>query len=230
MPTTLITGANRGIGLEFARAYAAEDWRVHACCRAPDAAADLNALAAESDGRVTIHPLEVTDGGQVAALAGTIREPVDLLLNNAGVNMRQNQSIDDMDYDRWAELFAVNAMAPLRLADAFADAVAASEKKLMVTISSRMGSIGGNEQGNSIAYRSSKTAVNQVMRSVAFQLGGKGVISILFHPGWVRTDMGGPNGAIGAAESVAAMCAVIAGLTPADNGRFLNYDGEELPW
>ncbi len=230
MPTTLITGANRGIGLEFAHTYAAEGWRVHASCRAPDAAAELAALAADSDGRITIHPLEVTDGAQVAALAGTVGGPIDLLLNNAGANMRAHQSLDDMDYDGWAELFAVNAMAPLRLADAFAGQVAASERKLMVTISSRMGSIAANETGNSIAYRSSKSAVNQVMRSVAHQLGGKGVTSVLFHPGWVRTDMGGPNGAIGVEESVAGMRAVIAGLTPADNGRFLNYDGEELPW
>lgn len=230
MPTTLITGANRGLGLEFARVYAAGGWQVHACCRAPDAADALGRLAKGAGGRIAIHRLEVTDGGQVAALARAVGEPIDLLLNNAGVNLPAHQSIDDMDYEGWAELFAVNAMAPLRLADAFAGQVAASDQKLIVTISSRMGSIAANEQGNSIAYRSSKSAVNQVMRSVAYQLGARGVTSVLFHPGWVRTDMGGPNGAIGVEESVAAMCAVIAGLTPADNGRFLNYDGSELPW
>ncbi len=230
MPTTLITGANRGIGLEFCRQYAADGWRVHAGCREPDGAGALADIAAAADGRVTIHRLDVTDGVEVAAVAAEIDTGIDLLVNNAGVRGPERQSATDMDFDGWAEAFATNAMAPLRVAQGFAPLVIRSAAKRIVTISSRLGSMTANQSGGRIAYRSTKAAVNQVMRSLAFELAGRGVICVLFHPGWVRTDMGGPGGALGPAESVTAMRRRIDQLTPEDNGRFLNFDGTELPW
>ncbi len=231
MPTTVITGANRGLGLEFARQYAADGWNVHACCRNPDKAVDLAALAESSGGTVTVHGLEVTDGAAVAALAESLGgAPVDLLLNNAGVYGPKQQTMADMDYDGWLDTFATNSMAPLRLAAAFAANVAASEHKRIVTITSRMGSIEQNESGAQIAYRSSKAAVNIVMDCVANELRPEGVTCVVFHPGWVRTDMGGPSAALEIDESVTSIRAAIEKLTVADTGRFFNYDGTSLPW
>ena len=234
MPTTLITGANRGIGLEFCRQYAADGWRVQACCRDPDGAGALADLAAAADGRVAIHRLDVTDGAEVAAVAAAIDTGndagIDLLVNNAGVSGPERQTAADMDFDGWAKAFATNAMAPLRVAQAFAPLVVRSDGKLIVTISSRLGSMTANRSGGRIAYRSTKAAVNQVMRSLAFELAGLGVRCVLFHPGWVRTDMGGPGAALGPAESVTAMRRRIDRLTPEDNGMFLSYDGTELDW
>ena len=216
--------ARSELGSELARLSAAE-----LVLRAP-AEAELAALA-ETAGDVTVHGLEVTDGVAVAALAESLGgAPVDLLLNNAGVYGPKQQTMADMDYDGWLDTFAANSMAPLRLAAAFAANVAASEHKRMVTITSRMGSIEQNESGAQIAYRSSKSAVNMVMDCVANELRPQGVTCVVFHPGWVRTDMGGPSAALEIDESVSSIRAAIAGLTPADTGRFLNYDGTSLPW
>ena len=230
MPTTLITGANRGIGLEFCRQYAADGWSVHACCRDPDGAGELADLARAAAGRVTIHRLDVTDGAEVAAVAAAIDVGIDLLVNNAAVSGPERQSAREMDFDGWAAAFAANTMAPLRVAQAFTPHVTRSEGKRIVTISSRLGSLTANQSGGRIAYRSTKAAVNQVMRCLAFELAELGVTSVLVHPGWVRTDMGGPGGALDASESVTAMRRLVDQLTPEDNGRFLSYDGTALPW
>jgi NAD(P)-dependent dehydrogenase (short-subunit alcohol dehydrogenase family) len=226
MPDVLITGANRGIGLEFARSFAADGWTVHACCRQPDKAAGLKALA----GEVAVHRLDVSDGLQVAGLARELADrPVDLLLNNAGI-YGPRTGFGETDYDEWAPVFQVNTMAPLRMVERFVKQVARSERRLIVNISSRMGSIGDNSAGGGYIYRSSKAALNMVVKSLAVDLAGRGITVVAFHPGWVQTDMGGPEAAITAAESVAGMRAVIERLEPADNGRFFDYDGSEIPW
>jgi NAD(P)-dependent dehydrogenase (short-subunit alcohol dehydrogenase family) len=226
MPTVLITGANRGIGLEFARSFAADGWTVHACCRQPDKAPGLKALA----GEVAVHRLDVTDGLQVAGLARELADqPIDLLLNNAGI-YGPRTGFGETDYDAWAPVFRVNTMAPLRMAERFVAQVARSERRLIVNISSRMGSIGDNAGGGGYIYRSSKAALNMVVKSLSVDLAGRGIAVVAFHPGWVRTDMGGHEAAIAAAESVAGMRAVIERLGPADNGKFFNYDGAEIPW
>jgi NAD(P)-dependent dehydrogenase (short-subunit alcohol dehydrogenase family) len=226
MPNVLITGANRGIGLEFARSFAADGWSVHACCRQPDKAAALKALA----GEVAVHRLDVTDGLQVAGLARELADrPIDLLLNNAGI-YGPRTGFGETDYDEWAPVFRVNTMAPLRMAERFVAQVARSERRLIANVSSRMGSIGDNSRGGSYIYRSSKAALNMVVKSLSADLAGRGIAVVAFHPGWVQTDMGGPEAAITAAESVAGMRAVIERLGPADNGKFFNYDGSEIPW
>jgi NAD(P)-dependent dehydrogenase (short-subunit alcohol dehydrogenase family) len=226
MPSVLITGANRGIGLEFARSFAADGWSVHACCRQPDKAAALKALA----GEVAVHRLDVTDGLQVAGLARELADqPIDLLLNNAGI-YGPRTGFAQTDYDEWAPVFRVNTMAPLRMAERFVAQVARSERRLIVNISSKMGSIGDNSRGGSYIYRSSKAALNMVAKSLSVDLAGRGIAVVAFHPGWVQTDMGGPEAALTVAESVAGMRAVIERLGPADNGKFFNYDGGEIPW
>ncbi len=229
MPTVLITGANRGIGLALARGYAAEGWRVLACCRHPDKAKDLKVLKEGSEERVAIHRLDVTDGLKVASLARELAgEAIDVLINNAGVG--GPGGFGETDYDRWQPVLAVNTFAPLRVAERFVEQVARSERKLIVNISSKMGSIGANVSSDSIIYRTSKAALNQVSKCLSVALAPRGITVILFHPGWVSTDMGGAEAPVTPADSAAGIRAVIARATPADNGRFFNYDGAELPW
>ncbi len=225
--TILITGANRGLGLQFAKQYADDGWRVHATCRDPDAAEALNAAASD---RLTVRRLDVCDGDQVGALARALAgEPIDVLLNNAGV-IGDRGAFGATDYAVWHETLGTNTLAPMRMAEAFADHVAASARKQMVFVSSRMGSIGDNGSGGSYVYRSSKAALNAVVKSLSIDLAARGVTAVAFHPGWVSTDMGGASATIAPAESVGGMRAVIERLTPADNGRFLDYDGSEIPW
>jgi len=225
MPTVLITGANRGIGLEFARSFAGDGWQVHACCRNPDKAKGLKALCAGSGGAATLHRLDVTDGLKAASLARELAdEPIDVLLNNAGI-YGPRTGFGETDYDDWLPVFAVNTLAPMRMAERFVKHVARSERKLIVNISSRMGSIGDNSGGGS-----SKAALNMVTKSLSIDLAGRGICVVAFHPGWVKTDMGGKGAAIAPAESVQGMRGVIDRLTVRDTGSFFNYDGGKIPW
>ena len=222
----LITGANRGLGLEFVRSYAADGWRVHACCRNPDKAKDLAKVA----GDVVVHRLDVTDGLRVASLAREMAdEPVDILINNAGV-LHSRGELGEIDYDAWVEELKVNTVAPARLVDRFVEHIAASERKLIVNISSGMGSIAGTTSGASMVYRSSKAGLNMVVKCLAHALAERGITVIALSPGWVSTDMGGAEAELTPAESVAKMRRVIDRLTPADNGRFYDHEGEERPW
>lgn len=231
MPTVLITGANRGIGLAFARSFMADGWRVHACCRHPDKAQELRRVAESSDGVTGLHRLDVTDGLKVASLARElIDEPIDVLINNAGVMGPRDAAFGKIDYDEWLPVFAVNVLGPMRLAERFADHVSKSQRKLIVNISSRMGSIADNSSGGSYIYRSSKAALNMISKSMANDLAERGITVVAFHPGWVRTDMGGRGAAITPQESVDGMRAVIGRITPSDSGKFFNFDGRELPW
>ena len=231
MPAVLVTGANRGLGLEFAKQYAAAGWRVHATCRDRAAAGALNTLAGGASGAVTVHRLDVADHGQIAALADALRDvSIDVLLNNAGVHGGARTSFGDIDYARWQETLRVNTLAPTRMAEAFVEHVARAERKLIVCISSRMGSIAGNTGGGHYIYRSSKAALNAVVASLAADLKGRGITVVAFHPGWVATDMGGAGAPLSAAESVCGMRSLIDRLTAADTGRFLNYDGSKIPW
>lgn len=225
MPTVLITGANRGIGLELARQYAADGWRVLATCRDPGAATALKAV----EGDVALHRLDVDDPSSVAALAAALNgRPIDVLFNNAGIN-RRAPSIGAIDYGAWAESMATNVFGPIRVVAALAENVLASDRRVMAFTSSKMGSIAENA-GGSMMYRSSKSALNMAVSCLAKELGGRGVIAVLLHPGHVRTDMGGPTAPVTPSESAAGMRRVIAGLTAKDNGSFRNYDGATLPW
>ncbi len=232
MATILITGASRGLGLEFAAQYARAGWRVHATCRDPEAADALNAMVAGAPATVALHRLDVTDRGQVLALAAALGgEPIDVLLNNAGVYVDHDRAFGNVDYAGWEETLRVNTLGPMRLIEAFVDRVAASARKLIVCISSQMGSIGDTVGGGgSYAYRSSKAALNAVVKGLAGDLRDLGITVVAVHPGWVATDMGGRGAPVSARDSVAAMRGVIDRLGPADSGRFLGYDGSEIPW
>ena len=225
MPVVLVTGANRGIGLEFARQYLVDGWRVIATVRDPKRADALRSLP----GKAEIHALDVTDLAATARLGEKLRQDaIDVVIANAGVTGPRDMAVREIDAAAWGEVFRVNTMAPLALAGAFAEALGRGGQKKAVAISSRLGSIGENNDGGMYVYRSSKAALNAVWRS--FALDNPGLIAAVLHPGWVRTDMGGEAAPIAPPESVAGMRRVIAGLARQDSGRFFSYDGTPLPW
>jgi NAD(P)-dependent dehydrogenase (short-subunit alcohol dehydrogenase family) len=229
MTTVLITGANRGIGLEFVRQYSNDGAKVIACAREPSRADALKALAGQQ-GQIEIHPLDTSDFKACAALGKQLAgEAIDILINNAGTYGPKRQSADEMDFDGWAYTLAVNTMGPLAVAQAFHQNLKRGKEKKLVTITSGMASTAETE-GSYLAYRSSKAAVNNVMRNVAIGWRGEGIISVVLSPGWVRTDMGGPSASLSPEESVSGMRKVIAGLTKADSGKFLGWRGEERAW
>jgi NAD(P)-dependent dehydrogenase (short-subunit alcohol dehydrogenase family) len=226
MPTALIMGASRGLGVEFARQYADEGWRIIGTYRDASGKKALKEVPG-----VETRQLDVTDHAAIEDLARSLKnDPIDLLLNVAGIYGPRPALLGGIDYDAWEEVFRVNTMAPLKICASFVDHVARSERKQIVTVSSIMGSMGSNDVGGAYIYRSSKAAVNAVMKSLAVDVEPRGVTVVVLHPGWVRTDMGGPGADIDPADSVTGMRQVIGGLSPADNGRFFNYDGSPLPW
>ena len=226
----LVTGASRGLGLEFVKQYAEEGCQVYACCRDPGTSKPLHRISDEAGGKVSMHALDVGDAKSVASLAKSFGdEPIDLLINNAGVYGPKAQSADDMDFDGWAQAFATNSMAPLRVAQAFHRNLKNGKAKKLITITSWMGST-AHHGGDFFAYRASKAAVNNVMHGLALAWKSDGLIVTLLHPGWVKTDMGGKNAPLEPHESIAGMRKVIAKLTAGDSGKFLDYSGKELPW
>lgn len=232
MKTTLITGANRGIGLEFCRQYAADGWRVLACSRYPEKSDELNQLAARYPELIRAHALDVADHVQIDRLAQLLAdESIDLLINNAGIYPDSDKGgFGHTDYAGWLEAFRINTMAPLKMAETFAAQIARGKQKTIVTITSKMGSIADNSGGGSYLYRSSKAAVNMVVKSLAIDLKPLGITAVVVHPGWVKTDMGGPNAMISAEQSVAGIRQVIDSLTLESSGTFFAYDGQVIPW
>ena len=231
METILITGANRGIGLELVRGFTGSGRHVIACCRAPGEASDLQALAADNE-EVEVHEVHVSDGDSVAALASAVGDrPIDVLINNAGMAGPgfQHQGLADMDYDGWAETFAVNTMAPLRVLQAFRGNLAKGTNPRAVTITSQMGAI-GLDMPVMFAYCSSKGAVNKVMRLAAPELKRDGIAVALLHPGFVQTDMGGPGAEITPQASAEGLLSVIDGLTLDDSPCFKTWEGNDHVW
>lgn len=231
MPTILITGANRGLGLEFCRQYADAGWDILACCRHPEQADALNQLSKET-GQVQVYRLNVTDFSNIEALADQLAHVhLDVLLNNAGVYGDTRQTpFGKLDYQTWMQTFSVNSMAPVKMAEVFLPHLMRAQSPKLVTITSRMGSITDNGSGDCILYRSSKAALNAAMKSLSLDLKAQGIAVQVLHPGWVHTEMGGPNALIDPPESIQGMRKVIDELTTDNAGRFLNYKGEELPW
>lgn len=232
MSTVLVTGANRGLGLELVRQYAAAGWDVIACARAPQKAAELGRLAGGSQGRIEIQALDVTDFGAIGALASKLDErAIDVLINNAGAMGTRGNGFGSSDFTAWDHLFHVNAFAPMKMAEAFAEHLARGTHKKLVSISTIMASMAKNQLGGFYAYRASKAALNAIMVSLALDLGRRhGLLAVALHPGWVRTDMGGSRADIDVATSVSGMRRVIASLDREHSGRFWSYDGSELPW
>lgn len=236
MPTVLITGSNRGLGLEFVRQYLDEGWDVIATCRKPGTAESLHQLG-ERHEQLQVEQLDVGDFDAVDALAARLRSrAIDVLINNAGIfgpkreaDGDYRQSFGQIDYGIMAEVLRINTLASLKVAEAFREHVEASRQKKLVTISSGLGSI--SETGTGLyAYRASKAAVNMVMATLANELRDRGVIVTVFNPGWVKTDMGGADASLEVEESISRLRSRIAALTTADSGAFLNHDGGRLPW
>lgn len=232
MNTVLITGANRGIGLEFARQYAADGWQVVACCRQPQQAEALNRLADQYKDQFSIHRLDVRELAEIDQLSHKLQDlPIDILINNAGVYPHaQNGEFGHISYDDWMEAFRVNTFAPLKMVEALIEQIACSQLKIVATITSKMGSIADNQRGGSYIYRSSKAAVNMVVKSLAIDLQPRGIIAVLLHPGWVQTDMGGRGALISTKQSVTGMKSILGRVTHSDTGKFIAYDGQHIPW
>jgi NAD(P)-dependent dehydrogenase (short-subunit alcohol dehydrogenase family) len=243
MPTVLITGANRGIGLEFVRQYAAEGWNGIACCRNLQKADQLQALA-KAHKNIRIEALDVTDTKSIAALAAKLKDtPIDLLINNAGIysgsggdgshfssnNRDPSQTFGSLDAESWGRVLRTNAIAPLMVAQALMPSLTKSKNAKIVMITSRMGSIANAEEGD-IAYRSSKAALNAAMHNIAMSLQSKSITVVAVHPGWVKTDMGGAYADMTPEQSVSALRKLIAELTLKQTGQFLRYNGESVPW
>lgn len=227
MPTVLITGANRGIGLEFTRQYAADGWSVIATCRNPLNVGELGRL----NGDIAVYSLDVLDRNSIARLAADLKgKSVDLLINNAGIHGPRNVRADNIDERDWMDVMRTNAFAPLFVSHALHANMAAGGGGTIVNITSQMGSITNWAGGSEYIYKTSKTALNMTMACYADEVAGDGIIVALYHPGWVRTDMGGPSATLSTGEAVSAMRKSIAGLTMKDSGSFKNYDGAPMPW
>lgn len=228
--TILVTGANRGIGLELARQYATDGWSVHACCRNPATADKLNELAA-SNNAVVVHQLDVTDTARIKNLPDELQNvPIDILFNNAGIYGQADAFFGNTNEQKWLECFRINTIAPMKMIEAFVEHVAASQYKLIATMSSKMGSMEDNASGGSYVYRSSKAAVNAVMKSAAIDLQPMGIKVAILHPGWVLTDMGGPNAEIGVEECVKNLRRNLDSVTMLNSGTFWETDGSVIPW
>ncbi len=229
--TILITGANRGIGFEITQQYAKAGWRVIACCREPEKAQGLDGVRSDHREQVSIHRLDVTNSEPIKALATSVEDtPIDILLNNAGIYGQRDDSLGNIDEDKWLETFRVNTIAPIKVMEAFIDVVAASKRKVFATITSKMGSMADNTSGGSYVYRSSKAALNAVMKSAANDLEGRGISVVVIHPGWVRTDMGGPSALLSVEQSAKSIRELLGRVSIEDTGKFFNYDGTVIPW
>ncbi|MEZ5826726.1 MAG: SDR family oxidoreductase [Geminicoccaceae bacterium] len=219
MPTILITGTGRGIGRKLAELFVREGFEVLAASR--------NGPTIYATEAVT---MDVCDRASIEAAAKNLEDRgIDILVNNAGIFGDRGTGLGAFDDRRWLEVLDTNVIGPARVAEAFMPHLEAGGQKKLVTISSRMGSMEANT-GGEMVYRSSKAAVNAVMKTLAIDLAEKGIISTMIHPGWVRTDMGGESASISVDESAEGIRDVILGLTPDANGAFFNYDGSGLPW
>jgi NAD(P)-dependent dehydrogenase (short-subunit alcohol dehydrogenase family) len=224
--TVLVTGANRGLGLEFAKQYHAAGWTVIATAREPNGADDLRAIGKD----VRIEALDVADPASVAALAAALKDmPIDLLINNAGIS-GGGRKLEEINPDEYERVLQVNTIGPMRVTQSLLPNLKAGKGRMIVSISSGLGSIAQNTRGVNYGYRESKAALNMFMRTMAAELKDDGFICIAMSPGWVQTDMGGPNAQLTPEQSITGMRKVMDGLKPEDSGKFWNYTGEIVPW
>jgi NAD(P)-dependent dehydrogenase (short-subunit alcohol dehydrogenase family) len=214
MPTILITGAGRGLGEELARQYAADGWRVIGTER----------------GAKAEYPLDVTDRGQVGRLAARLKDvPIDVLFCNAGIAGKRGAALGNFDYEAWEQVLRVNLLGVASVIEALVENVAASERKVIAVMSSRLGSI-AESSGMTLPYSTSKAALNMLAKGLAVTLASRGIKIVTLSPGWVRTDMGGAGAPLSPQTSVGGLRKVIAGLKASDSGKFLSHDGSTIPW
>lgn len=229
--TTLITGANRGIGLELVRQHLQEGWQVFATCRTPESASELNALAAQHPENCTVLALDIADENTYAPCDTALGDfSIDLLWNNAGVYGPRDAALGELPEAEWLETLRVNVIAPIRFTQFIGKRVANSSGKAIAFLSSKMGSLAENSSGGAHIYRSSKAGLNAAARSLALELQPHGIRTAILHPGWVRTDMGGPNALLSVEVSAAGLRRVMEEWKLEDSGSFINYDGARIPW
>jgi NAD(P)-dependent dehydrogenase (short-subunit alcohol dehydrogenase family) len=233
MSTVLITGANRGLGLEFARQYSADGWDVIATARNPKQSEELERLAKSKS--VFLQMLDVTSNESVKHLAEVLNgRPVDLLILNSAIFTRGGNKLGELNYAGWRESFETNVLGVMRVAEALIENVAASKRKQIVAISTGMGSLQTLGTtigfGSAYQYRSSKAALNMAMSILTKEVEPKGISVLIFNPGWVQTDMGGPNAMLTPEQSIAGMRKVLDGNSMELTGKFLSYDGSTWPW
>jgi NAD(P)-dependent dehydrogenase (short-subunit alcohol dehydrogenase family) len=221
----VVTGANRGIGLELVRQLLARGEHVEAACRRPDDARELLATGAR------LHAVDVADGASVVAFAAALGDtPIDLVINNAGVFGDMRQRLADFNYEAATRTFEVNALGALRVSQALLPNLRRGTGKKLAYISSVLGSISNTNAPDHLAYRVSKAALNMIARSIAFELRDDQILSIVVHPGWVRTAMGGPNAPTSPAEAAEAILAQIDAATFTETGEFLDTQGARCAW
>lgn len=230
MATVLVTGANRGIGLEFVKHYLDRGDRIIGTYRDIESSGELIQMSEDHD-RLEAYTLDVSSDKSLEDFPNQLRDmPIDIFINNAGVYGPRDSTFNNVDEENWIPVLRINAIAPLILTQLIIGNLRKSSVKKLIYITSKMGSIDDNKGGGSYVYRSSKTALNAVVKSISVDLADEGMHVALLHPGWVRTDMGGPNGLIDTKTSVSGMIEVISGLEQSSSGGFYNYDGIEIPW
>ncbi len=226
MPSVVITGANRGIGLALARRYVDAGWEVHGTARAPEAADDLRGLPG-----VTVYRLDVSEQASIDAFAKAMEgRPIDHLVNNAGVMGSRDISFGRSQLEDWIAILGVNTAAPWLVTERLAGNLEAGDGKRVAVITSQLGSITNASLGWPPIYAASKAGANMVKRQLSLILGEKGIVTIALHPGWVRTAMGGPDATVTPEDSAAGIFRMMTTATPEMNGCFFNYDGTSLPW
>ena len=230
MATILISGASRGIGKEMAKQYCEDGDRVYACCRNPGGAEELTALAAESGGQITVHQMDAADAESINACAAELEGvAIDVLINNAGVTGGAHQSLGDLDVDEWIETFKINTVGPALVAQAFRPNLEAADNAKIMTVTSQLGASTW-PFGGMYSYSTTKAAVNKVGQILALDLKDAGIASAVIHPGYVKTDMGGPNAEITPEESASGIRSVIDGLNMDSTGGFFKWNGEVHAW
>ena len=247
MATLLITGGNRGIGLGLVRTYLEKKWNVLATCRKPETAEDLKTLGKNYSNNLTILEMDVNDQIQIDAVVQSLEKtPIDLLINNAGaVEMAKYGSgayekingvpIDDpdlrkYDYEEWEHVLRTNVLGPARVTGSFIENLKKSDQGVVIMMTSGLASVSSTWQAGRYAYRTSKAALNMLMRSSGEWLESFGITAVAISPGWTRTDMGGPNASNSIEQASVGVYQVIKGISSKDAGKFLNFDGTALPW
>ena len=230
MKTIIVTGANRGIGLELVKQYCNRNYQVIGTYRDETTSGELISMSRNLD-NLKVYSLDVSSDQSLKDFSSKLGEtPVDIFINNAGVYGPRDSSFNNVDEKKWIPVFQTNAIAPLLLTQLIIDNLRNGSQKKLIYITSKMGSIDDNKSGGAYIYRSSKTALNSVVKSISVDLAKDDMKVVLLHPGWVRTDMGGPNGLIDTTASVSGMTEVIDSLSQSDSGCFFNYDGSKIPW
>tara|TARA_Y100000389_G_C17405712_1_gene487900 strand:- start:730 stop:1416 length:687 start_codon:yes stop_codon:yes gene_type:complete len=228
MAIVFITGANRGLGLEFVKEFTEKKYEVIATCRDLDSSSDLNALA-KSNLTIQLHQLDVSNTKNIQELANKLQDkPIDILINNAGIY--RSGIFNSVNKDSWVESFITNTIGPYEVIEHFLPNILKGRERKVVSITSKMGSIDDNTSGGSYIYRSSKTALNSMMRSLTHDLKSHNIATMTLHPGWVRTDMGGPGGWIDVKESVSGMIDQISNLSLQNTGQYIDYAGKIIKW